>query len=120
MVSLTACGEQEPTYSLKATAKCFRASGYRVATQPVDEPPAARRSLAVGKEGRFVVGMYFHKSPGAAKSRERERASLPPILMPGGHELHYQRRGNVAVSWPDEPGFGPTRSDSAVLDRCLV
>jgi hypothetical protein len=120
VVSLAACGEQEPTYSLRETAKCFRASGYRVETRPVSEPPAARRGFFVGKERRFVVAMYFHKSPGAAKSRERERATLPPILMPGGHEFHYQRRGNVAVSWPDEPGFGPTRSDSAVLDRCLA
>ena len=120
MVSLTACGEQERTYSLRETAKCFRASGYQVETQPVDEPPAARRSFSVGKGRRFVVALYFHESPGAAKSRERERATLPPILMPGGHELHHERRGNVAVSWPDEPGFGPIRSDHAVLDRCLA
>jgi hypothetical protein len=116
---LPGCGDHEPTYSLKATAKCFRANGYKVWTQPIDEPPATRRAFSVVTARRTVADLYFDRSPAAAKARERE-AAFSPILTPEGKELHHERHANVTVVWvPDAPGFGPTGSDRAVLKRCL-
>jgi hypothetical protein len=113
-VLLTGCGEQEPTYSLKATAQCFRAKGYEVDTQPRDEPQARRRWFTVAKGRSLVATMYFHDSPSVAKDRMREIESL---RFQG--DRHPERHGNVFVLLGVPHGPSLTRADLAVLDSCL-